>query len=366
MPQMKHNPFKDENDFGALLRRPAPLSPGALWIFPVIVVIGALFLALYPAASGPATQPVPLTPTFHRIDVDPDDARRQQYAPPAQPEERPLRQNLPGTVAEGHFRVCAAQIYSEIAQPDKNRRKMAAYAARAAELGARFIVFPEAALQGYADLERWHLWARDPQKAKAESDIPFFYRVGEYAESESGSEVDFFRELAREHGLYICLPYIEAAGDDFHSSLCLIDPAGTVVLRNRKHKLWAMADIYWAKSGGDMFESVQTPYGRVALAISYDIGPRLRAAGETGVNLLLHSSAFYGDNLERWMSTAYARQVAESGTAVVFATWGLTFRADWGGYGMSRIYDRSGKLLAARGTEDGEFLVVADLPLPAR
>ena len=363
MPQMKQNPFKDENDFGAILRRPAPAHPSILWIFPIIVVVGALLLAARFVASD--TQPVPLSPSAYRVEIDPDDARRQKYTPDPQPEERPVQQNLPGAVPAGHFRVCAAQIHSELAQPDKNRKKMAAYIARAAELGARFIVFPEAALQGYADLDNWHLWARDPQKAKSESEILFFHQVGAYAENEAGSEVSFFRELAREHGLYICLPFIEAAGEDFFSSLCLIDPAGMIVLRNRKHKLWAMADIYWAKSGGDIFESVQTPYGRVALAISYDIGPRLRAAGENKVDLLLHSSAFYGDNLERWMSTAYARQVAESGTAVVFANWALTFTADWAGYGMSRIYDRSGKLLAARGAEDGEFLIIADLPLPA-
>jgi predicted amidohydrolase len=359
---MKQNPFKDERDLGVYLRRPSPARQRLFWIFPVIIVILAV-RAYFWFTPEPDTV-VPLSPTPYTVAEDPEDAARKKFIEqePQTPKKDDPSKTL-GEIKPGYFRVAAAQIQSKLAAVEANRGKMTAFIRKAAALKVNIIVFPEGALQGYADLSKWRLWADDPEKAEAESEIQDFVQISGYAESATGSEVEYFQDLAKENKIYIVLPYIEVAGGVYYSSLALIDSQGRVILRERKHKLWATADLFWAKSGQPEQKLVETPYGRIGLAISYDITARMRAAKAQGADLILHSSAFYGENLERWMGKSYAPLVMESGAAVVFANWGMSYTPDWSGYGMSRIYDRGGKMLAARGEEEGEFLVVADLPL---
>lgn len=352
------------------LRRKAPDRLRWRWLLiPLILVILVRVGLSWWLQETPSI--VTTRPATYRVTNDPDDIMRAKYAQEAQklaPETQTgeQRPDVALQMAEpGRLRVAAAQISSVFGKPDKNRRKIEAYIRRAAEIGVKIIVFPEAALPGYADFDRWTLWATDPAAALKENDTAFYTSVAAVGEEKDGAEIAFFSKLAAEVKIYIALPYIEKDGALYYSSIAFFGPDGKVLQNYRKRKLWMVADTFWARAAEGEPEVVQTPLGRIALAAGYDMNNTFQTLEAQKTDIILHSAAFFGDNLQKWLDVRYRDLVKKSGAAVVLANWGKTFVPDWGGFGLSRIYDKGGRLMAGQGEEPGEFLVVADLTLIA-
>ncbi len=348
----------------SMLRQEAPRHLRLWWLLPAI--LGLVAFRLYLSYAQPEPVKKTHTPPSYKVAMDPETERRlkiiEELRKRDEPPPEPKIQLTP--LQKGYFRVAAAQIQSTMGNSDKNRRKMEAYLRKAAESGVRLLVFPEAALPGYADPEHFVFWAKDPKAAVPADEAEDFLPVLQAAESATGPEVQFFQKLAAELKIYIALPYIEKSGEHYFSSLLLIDEGGKTLLNRRKNRLWAVGDRFWVTKSEDAQQSVQTALGRIGLVLSYDMTTDFPALHTQGVTLILHSAAFYGENMQRWADTRYRALVEKAGCSVVLANWGCAYVPAWDGYGISRVYAPGGKLLAGQGEQEGEFLVIADLPLP--
>lgn len=363
-PSHKRPQSQQEAGLSSLLRNDPPRRMRLWWLLPAVLAVVAFRLYLSFADAEPSRKV--RGPVHYKVTDDLETLRRQRAIEQMRKEEELQKagQAPLAPVAAGRVRVAAAQIESVIGNSDKNRRKMEAYLRKAAENGVRLVIFPEAALPGYADPENLVFWATDPQKAAAAERAEEFLPVAQAAEEPQGQEVTFFRKLASELKLYIALPFIEQAGGRYYSALLLLDDQGRTLLTRRKTRLWALGDRDWATAATEPVQSVQTPFGRVGLVLSYDMTADFPELRKQGATLILHSAAFYGENMQRWTDTRYRKLVESTGAAVVLANWGRVAPAAWEGFGVSRVYAPGGVLLAGQGEQEGETLVIADLPLP--
>lgn len=281
----------------------------------------------------------------------------------------------------GHVRVAAIQYHSDFNHPERNRQELAALIRRAADLGAKIITLPEAAVCGYADRETETFWAcmdhPETQKelAKPEEEQLNLEDVTVVAETAEGPTIRFFSELTQELGIYLLVTYIEWSKDpktnqkSFFSAATLLDPQGQSILHTRKRILRPILDTFWATPGDLPVRIASTPWGRIAIALSLDYRHVLSSLPHQGADLLLHAAAFSSArreirNFVAWLEGPYREEIGKAKMATVLANWASLFPTDWEGHGFSRILDREGRLIAGRGNQPGNCLVIGDLPLP--
>jgi len=292
-----------------------------------------------------------------------------------------------GPVPAGHVRVAAVQIYSVFGDPERNRDRLKGVLEKAAAQHVQIVVLPEGAVPGYADATENRYWTKGKPAAKhfkvesrteeqeektvqyyavtdPEEDIYFeLYDVKSVAEPQAGTSVRFFGELARQHGMYITVPFIEAAGDDYYSAVTLVGPDGKPVLHARKQQLWETGDGYWAKADTAAPIVAETPYGRIGVSFSYGIH-RLSQFAQQKAHLVLQCSALYGQDFESiFLSPKYIGAIKQAGFVLVIANWTYHYTPPWEGYGMSRIILSDGRTRRIR-IDDKDGMVIADVPCP--
>lgn len=343
-----------------------------LVILAVIVLVRVAFSFMHDQTKEPIA--IPTVPSF-QIKEDPDKLQREKLIQESKdiallwksPEDNTEKniQEL-GKIPAGHFRVAAAQIHSRMGDAESNRKKMARYIEKAASLGVNILVFPEACVPGYCDLDTWSFWATDPKAEFAKIDFGTFLDVSKAAEPFDGESFRFFSALAKKYHMYITVPYIEIDREsgNYYNSLTLLAPDGSIAMRYRKQHLWALGDPYWASEGNFGTLVCDSPYGSIGVMICYDMHRVLEELAEKKASIVLHSTAFYGMNFDAWLNFKYSKLVAKANVQVVLANWASLFVPDWDGFGLSRILNRSGKAVASQGAKPGEVLVVGDLPLP--
>lgn len=255
----------------------------------------------------------------------------------------------------GTIRVAAVQFQPLFDWPEENREALEKWLRACKRLKARMVVVPELAVPGYGDPEHEVYWTRERE---APADAVSAWKV---AEERDGETVAFFAKLARELSLYITVPYIEAEGERLYNAVALVGPDGATLLHQRKNVL-ALLDRGWADPG-EGYPTADTPLGRVGLAIGNDL-LAFKAHREAKAELILHAAAFTeGEaSIWDWVRTEYPRHVRRGGAPTALANWGMAWTPTWRGYGMSRVLDAEGRLLAARGPTEGVLLVIADIP----
>jgi predicted amidohydrolase len=258
-------------------------------------------------------------------------------------------------------RVAAIQMASAMGRLTANRERMTTLAHQAAAQGAKFIVFPECAVQGYMDVNRNQTWTRDVSEDEKALD------VSAIATTVPGSVTRHFAAIAKERGIYIALPLIEVAECHYYNSLVLLDPDGKIAAHHRKNSLWPPGDATWAKEGSGQARVVDTPYGRVGLMICHDLHTMPKALKKERADLVLYSVGWYGPNVENWYRELFPRRyVVPNRFVVVAANWALPpGESDWGGAGYSCIIDKNGGVFAMAKTPKDEEIVIADIPLEA-
>ncbi len=245
------------------------------------------------------------------------------------------------------IKIALAQMAVAVGEPERNWATAQAMAAEAASQGAGLLMLPELWPTGY-DLDRVEAHA-------APLDQGAFAHMA---------------ELAHRHRLYVVGTALEAhpAGRPFNTA-ALYGPDGGRLGAYRKVHLWAPLGETEYMSAGDALPLFDLPWGRVALAICYDLRfPELwRRYALAGAELILIPAAWPARRIEHWRLLLRARAV-ENQLCVVGcnrAGGGVDIPDDRFG-GHSAAVDPWARVLVEGDGEPGLFVAELDLNEVAR
>ena len=239
------------------------------------------------------------------------------------------------------LRAAVVQMTSTPMDPARNWVRIEAWLARAADEGARLVVFPECIVSGY-------FLSRPEAEAVAEP-VP-------------GPGTDRLHRACGRHGVSAAVGMVERGGDSAcYNSAVLAGPEGILAVYRKTHLLCLGVDRYLTR-GERLQPVVSTAAGRLGLLICYDLRfpEPMRALALDGAQLILLPTAwpstatFYPDFLAR-------ARALENGVFLLAANRageerGRTF------LGRSLIVGPDGEVLAEASTDD-ETMLIADLNL---
>ena len=274
-----------------------------------------------------------------------------------------------GATPAGTVKVAAVQCSSDLGAVDANRKKLTALVEEAASNGAKIIVLPETAVTGYLsqDLQtNWRLpgWPMDPA-------FPAGKDPRRYAETVPGPSTDHFAALAKRLGVYVTVPLLEkvepadADGGEpqLFNSVCLVSPAGELVAHYRKLTPWPHPEQSWATPGDRGVQVYDTEYGRVGLAICFDIHSILPKYEPHRIWALLYPIAWVDESHPaEWFWHTLPQHVKAFNHYVIGANWSVDAAQPWFGYGFSTIIAPDGAVLASAKSLHGSEIVYAEIP----
>src|SRR4029078_13633342 len=125
--------------------------------------------------------------------------------------------------------------------------------------------------------------------------------------------------------------------DDPHyfNTVCLASPKGELVAHYRKLTPWPYPEKSWATSGDRGVQTYDTEYGRVGLAICFDIHTILEKYQDQKLWALLYPIAWVDDGDPR--DSFYhqlPKRVKPFRCHVVGANWSVDAKQRWRGYGF--------------------------------
>ncbi|MBM4043135.1 MAG: hypothetical protein FJ290_31990 [Planctomycetes bacterium] len=261
-------------------------------------------------------------------------------------------------------KVAAVQAISEFGKPEANRLRLAAFVRAAAANGAKLVVLPETAVQGYLTHDIRTAWQADGMAVT--QGLSGVSPAG-VAETVPGPSTALFGALARELAIYVSVPILEfdPPTGRYYNTLCLVGPEGSVLLHYRKLNPWPHAERGWAAQGDRGRPVLDTPYGRLSLLICYDIHTEPAHLKRAGVDTLLYAIAWVDAPKSTWFRSDLPRIARENGLNIIGANWTVPREpGTWHGYGQSLIIERTGRVLARATRDVGEEIIYADLPLP--
>jgi predicted amidohydrolase len=267
------------------------------------------------------------------------------------------QQARPATV-----KVAAVQCSSDLGAVKANSEKLTKLVEKAAANGAKIIVLPEAAITGYLsqDLKtNWHLdgW---PLEGNFKGKDPH-----SFAETVPGPSTDHFCELAKRLGIYLTVPLLEKndQGTHFYNTVCLAAPDGRLVAHYRKLTPWPYPEKSWATSGDRGVQTFDTEYGRVGLAICFDIHTILEKYAPHKIWALLYPIAWVdGSHPADWFWHRLPERTAPFNHYIIGANWSVDEPQPWFGYGFSEILAPGGDILASSKKLYGNDIIYATIP----
>ncbi len=280
-------------------------------------------------------------------------------------------------------KVAAIQCSSELGAVEENRAKLTDLVREAASNGAKIIVLPETAITGYVsqDLKtNWHVRGR-PLEAAFKGRDP-----REAAETVPGRSTEHFCALAKELKIYLTIPLLERVGDlpaveaagegeaettppdapKYFNTVCLANTAGDLVAHYRKLTPWPYPEKSWATPGDRGVQTYDTEYGRVGLAICFDIHTILEPYEPKRLWALLYPIAWVDEEHPAdWFWHRLPARVKPFHHYLIGANWSVDRPQRWRGYGFSTILGPDGKIMATAKSLYGSEIVYAELE-PAR
>jgi predicted amidohydrolase len=145
--------------------------------------------------------------------------------------------------------VACCQVAPTFGDVAANRELTARAVTEAANAGASVVVLPELVSSGYV--------FESQAEARA------------CAETADGETVTLWARLAARHRLVIVGGLCEAADGELYNSAALVDPAGLRCVYRKAH-LWDRERL-WFVPGSAAPPVVDTPFGRIAVMICYDL-----------------------------------------------------------------------------------------------
>jgi predicted amidohydrolase len=237
--------------------------------------------------------------------------------------------------------VALAQMAVVAGEPSHNEAMIWAMAAEAAAQRATLLLLPE-------------LWATGYDLGRAEA----------YAAPLDHGAFAQMAELACAHCLYVAGTALETNPDGRpFNTAALYGPNGERVGAYRKVHLWAPLGEVEHMTAGDALPAFDLPWGRVALAICYDLRfPELwRCYADAGAQLILTPAEWPLRRVEHWRLLLRARAVENQFFVVGCnrAGDGSDVLEPFGGH--SAAVDPWARVLVEGGAEPGLFLATLDL-----
>lgn len=266
------------------------------------------------------------------------------------------------------FTAAVAQIASKPDDPLATAEKAAATLGRAAEAGARLVVFPEALIGGYPKGASFGapIGMRTPEGREA------FRRYHEGAVEIDGPEVAALAEAAARTDTFAVVGIIEREGGTLYCTALYVDGARGVVGKHRKLMPTAGERLIWGFGDGSTMRAVDSPLGRIGAVICWEnYMPALRMhMYAQGVSLYCAPTA---DDRDTWLPSM--RHIALEGRCFVLTACQHITRAAFGEAhesalgeapdtvmmrGGSAIIDPAGTVLAGPDF-DGETVLYAEI-----
>ena len=147
-------------------------------------------------------------------------------------------------------KVALFQMDCKIGATLENIEKCCKQIAVAAAEGCALIVFPECALSGYGVTS----------KEEALS----------FAIAADGPEIQILIDACKAHNIMAVTGYTEVRDGEVYNGACLLGPDGLLLNYNKMHMPYIGLDKFAAK-GPAPLPPVETPIGKIALLICYDI-----------------------------------------------------------------------------------------------
>jgi beta-ureidopropionase len=191
------------------------------------------------------------------------------------------------------------------------------------------------------------------------------------AEPEDGPTVSRMREVAREHGIVLVVPwYEEEQPGVYYNTACVIERDGTILGKYRKTHIPHVGPCFWEKfyfkPGNLGYPVFDTSVGRIGLIICYDrhFPEVARELGIKGAELVFNPSATV-ESLSRylWELEQPAHAVANGFWMAASNRVGVEAPLNPAKfYGSSYFCNPRGKIIAQASDSEDEVLV-ADLDL---
>ena len=139
-------------------------------------------------------------------------------------------------------------------------------------------------------------------------------------------------------------------------------PKGELVAHSRKLTPWPRPEQSWATPGDRGVQVYDTEYGRVGLAICFDIHTILEKYRPHHIWALLYPISWVDANHPAdWFWHRLPERVAPFKHYVIGANWSVDRRQPWFGYGFSTVLGPDGKVIATAKSLYGSEIVYATI-----
>ncbi|RPI20502.1 MAG: carbon-nitrogen hydrolase family protein [Acidobacteria bacterium] len=241
--------------------------------------------------------------------------------------------------------VAAVQLDIQFADTAANRERILDFASQAADRGAQLVVFPECALSGY-------VFDTLPEARESSEPVP-------------GPATGALAKLCRQKGVYVVFGMLEAAGECVYNSAVLCGPTGVIGVYRKTHLPFLGVDRL-ATLGPGPYEVFDTPIGRLAMLICYDLRfpEASRCLTLLGADILILPTNWPVGAEASPDYTAPARAVENRIFVVAVNRAGVEKGVSF--IGKSQIVEPSGKRLAMAQTIDEEMIFASFDPTRAR
>lgn len=242
------------------------------------------------------------------------------------------------------IKVALAQMEIALGDVERNVATAQRMAAKAAAQGADLLVLPE-------------LWSTGYDLARADA----------YAAALGQGAFGLMADLAKEAGLYVAGTALETnpQGLPFNTA-ALYTPDGELAGAYQKVHLWAPLGEVEHMTAGVRLPLFDLPWGRVALAVCYDLRfPELwRCYADGGAQLVIIPAEWPVRRVEHWRLLLRARAVENQFFVAGCNRAGAGSDGKFGGY--SAVVDPWAQVLEEGGDEQGLFITPLELDEVAR
>lgn len=192
-----------------------------------------------------------------------------------------------------------------------------------------------------------------------------------YSEPAGGETWQFLSRIAKELGIYLAGGSVpEREGDAIYNTCYLFSPQGEELARHRKVHLFDI-DVPGGQrfmesdtlTAGDQITVVDTPLGKLGIAICFDIrfSELFRVMGDKGAQLILIPAAFNMTTGPVHWSLAFRMRALDNQCFIAGCSPARDETASYVAYGHSLVSDPWGNLLTEFDEKAGVQVVTIDL-----